>query len=417
MTKEPKLYWPISKLHTWEKNPRDIKPEDFERLKQQIRDLGEYKPLIVTPIGGVIGGNMRFRAYQDLGFKECWVSIVSPKDEAEKIKYALSDNDRVGYYVKEDIATMMGELPDDTNWAEEFGNFRVDLGKSVSIDSIIAEAQGVDESEDEVPEISEGISLVKEGDLFQLGAHRLLCGDSRKIEDVQKLVGDIHPNLIFTDPPYGVDFAGAKYNPRAKEWEGIKNDKNQGEDLYLFIRDCLSNAVSVCNPATPVYVWSAPMLEGFHLLRGLIDSGIHVQSQLIWYKNTIVLGQADYQWKHEICWYGYTEGQHHYWNGGRSLSTVIEESKDANASYQHPNQKPIALSVGAIKNSCPLSGTVLDLFGGSGSTLIGCEKTERPCLMMEIDPKYCEVIIKRWEKITEKEAIRLSDGKKWKELT
>lgn len=149
------------------------------------------------------------------------------------------------------------------------------------------------------------------------------------------------------------------------------------------------------------------------MLEGLKAADIHVQSQLIWYKNTIVLGQADYQWKHEICWYGWTKGKHHYWDGGRSLSTVWEFSKDANQSYQHPTQKPVALGVNAIKNSCRTDGLVLDSFLGSGSTLIACEQTDRTCYGMELDPKYVDVIRKRYAKFISPEDYE----ELWEEIT
>jgi DNA modification methylase len=181
------------------------------------------------------------------------------------------------------------------------------------------------------------------------------------------------------------------------------NDTKQGEQLYEFIAQAFSNVATLCNEAAPVYVWSPPMQEGYEILRGIQSVGIHVQSQLIWKKNTIVLGQADYQWKHEVCWYGWTEGKHHYWGGARDLSTVWDFSKDANQSYVHPTQKPIALSKNAIVNSCRIDGLVLDVFGGSGSTLMGCEQTNRTCYMMELDPKYCDVIRKRYSKFIGKE--------------
>ncbi len=150
MTKDPKLYWPISQLKPWDKNPRDIRPADFERLKKQITELGEYKPLIITPIGDVIGGNMRFRAYQSLGFKECWVSIVSPKNEAEKIKYALSDNDRAGYYLEDELVQLIDQYRDDIG-EEDLKMLKVDLRESVSIDALIksiTEASGEDKGEE-----------------------------------------------------------------------------------------------------------------------------------------------------------------------------------------------------------------------------------------------------------------------------
>ena len=394
-----KLLWSIDKLKNWDKNPRGIDKKDFERLKNQIKKLGQYKPLLITPDGTVLGGNMRLRAYQELGINEVWVSIVEPNNEAEMLEYALSDNDRAGYYNEDELSELVYKYKDDIN----LDDYAVDLGKFTNLSELDIFQNEI--IEDEAPPLSDGEPVSKLGEIYQLGKHRLMCGDATKIEDVEKLMDGKKADMVFTDPPYGVDFKGAKYNPRAKSWDGIENDSEGGEKLRRLITDSLVNAVKFCGEASPVYVWSPPMQEGYEILKGIKQADIHIQSQLVWFKNTIVLGQADYQWKHEVCWYGWTQGKHHYWNGGRSLSTVWEYSKDANQSYVHPNQKPVKLGINAINNSCREDGAVLDLFGGSGSTLIACEQTNRICYMMEIDPKYCDVIRKRYAKLIGKEDI------------
>lgn len=397
-----KDYRPITDLHEWKDNPRSITKSGFERLKKQIQKLGQYKPLLITSDGEVLGGNMRLKAYRELGITDVWVSVVEPKDDNEKLEYALSDNDRAGFYDDDLLANLVPNY--DIDWSA----YAVDLKEPTNIKDLLD--QFIEVQEDEAPEVSNEPAISQLGEVYQLGRHRLMCGDSTSIEQVEQLMNGQKADMVFTDPLYGVDFAGAKYNPRAKHWDGILNDKKQGEALYEFIAQVFANVVAVSQPASPVYVWSPPMQEGYEILRGVQSVGIHVQSQLIWRKNTIVLGQADYQWKHEVCWYGWTEGKHHFWNGGRDLATVWEFSKDSNQSYQHPTQKPVGLSKNAIANSCRQDGLVLDVFGGSGSTMMGAEQTNRTCYMMELDPKYCDVIRKRYAKFVGKEA-------EWQTLT
>lgn len=223
--------------------------------------------------------------------------------------------------------------------------------------------------------------------------------------------------MVFTDPPYGVNFGTANHNPRAKRWAKIKNDDREGSDLREFLGQVFANLILYSVQAAPVYCWSASMAAGYEMLQALEASGIHVQSHLIWVKNCIVLGQADYQWRHEPCWYGWTPGKNHYWDGGRALSTVWEFAKDPNQSYEHPMQKPVALSEFAIKNSAPKAAIVLDLFGGSGSTLVGCEKSGRKARLMEFEPKYVDVIVKRWQKFTGKAAVLEGDGRTFDEIS
>mgnify|MGYP001617181139 CR=1 FL=1 len=179
-----KTIWDISKLKNWEKNPRAIKKEDFERLKKQIKELGQYKPLLITEDGTVLGGNMRLQAYKELGLTDIWVSIVKAETEAEKLKYALSDNDRAGYYVEQDLAELIQE------WGLEIGfeDYHVDLGQSSSLTDVLNQF-APDIEEDEAPAVSEGEPESKLGEVYQLGRHRLMCGDSTKLDDVEKLMG------------------------------------------------------------------------------------------------------------------------------------------------------------------------------------------------------------------------------------
>ena len=199
----------IGELKNWDKNPRSIKEKDFERLKTQIRDLGQYKPLLITDDGTVLGGNMRLRAYRDLGIDDIWVSVVDAPDEEARMRYALSDNDRAGYYDGDMLANLTGEYPD-FNWED----YAVDLNEPQTLDELIKSLAPIEE--DEVPEVSDEPAVSKLGEVYQLGRHRLMCGDATKIEDVEKLMDGQKADMVFTDPPYGLGGYGGRNNMELK---------------------------------------------------------------------------------------------------------------------------------------------------------------------------------------------------------
>jgi DNA modification methylase len=377
---------PLNEIKPNPANPRVIKDEAFKKLVKSLTDfpeMAEVREIVLNKDHVILGGNMRFRAMQEAGWKDAPVKIVDWPEEKQR-EFVIKDNISGGEWSWDDLANEW-----DSDLLEDWG-LEVPTGFGDG-----------EVEEDEAPEVDEGgVASSVLGTVYQLGRHRVMCGDSTDSDNVALLMGDEKADMVFTDPPYGVNFTGAKYNPRAKAWSGIKNDDKQGDELTVFIETCFKNLTTFCGEATPCYVWSAPMAEGYMILEGLKLADLHIQSQIVWQKNTIVLGQADYQWKHEVCWYGWTKGKHHYWNGGRSLSTIWDFSKDANQSYVHPTQKPVALSTNAIRNSCREDGIVVDIFLGSGSTLVACEQTDRTCYGMELDPKYIDVIRKRYWKFT-----------------
>jgi len=238
----------------------------------------------------------------------------------------------------------------------------------------------------------------KLGEIYQLGNHRIMCGDSTNQESIKQLLGNHRINLIITDPPYGVKYEQGKFIgiKVKKKFEPITNDEKQGDELKKFIESVFTLLEKFCDK-TPIYMCSPSMMESLAILQALINVGFHMQSQIIWYKNQFILGRVDYHWQHELIWYGYI-GKNHYWCGDRTQSTVWEISKDPHNSYQHPTQKPVELFKKAIRNSSKSNDIVVDTFLGSGSTLIACEQTNRVCYGMELDPGYIDVIIQRWEK-------------------
>ena len=378
-----------SELKLWEDNPRNIKPKDFERLKKQIQELGQYKPLLITGDGTVIGGNMRLRAYMDLGIEDIWVSVVNPKDDNQMLAYALSDNDRAGYYDDDLLANLSSAYPD-----FEWGDYAVDLAPPTTLDDLFK----TEVEEDEVPEVDETAEPVsKLGEVYQLGRHRLMCGDSTKIEDVEKLMNGQKADMVFTDPPYGVDYSGGiqfTKNGVKKEQRARLADDHKSTDIYSRVAPLIPRFTSGA-----VYMWFADTqaLPVYQAIEGVGD----IHALIIWVKNGGYSAMnANYKQKHEPCLYWKPRGGKLNFKGSSTETTVWEISKDG-INEHHPTQKPIALCAKAINNH--EADTVLDLFGGSGSTLIACEQLNRTCYMMEIDPKYCDVIRKRYAKFIGKE--------------
>jgi len=428
-------YREVESLKFWDKNPRKIKKEDFERLKNQILSLGQYKPLLITEDGVVIGGNMRLRAYRELGIKTAWVSVVDAKDEETILKYAFSDNDRAGYYDDDLLANLSSAFPD-----FEWSDYAVDLTPPETLDKVLFKEEV---QEDEVPEVSDKEPISRLGEVYQLGRHKLMCGDSTKIEDVEKLMNGQKADMVFTDPPYNVDYQGSMNTHSKNEKSPILNDSMSSENFYAFLYDAIKNMMAYCKGSFYICMSSKELPN---LKTAFENAGGHWQSFIIWVKNNFTLSRADYQQQYEPILYGWNaENKNHYFAGFRDVGNVWYETKNRikyedgkttirvgdikielegkvqgkflkrksktdiwefdkpSKSEEHPTMKPVKLCGAAIKDASIDGGKVMDLFGGSGSTLIACEQLNRTCYMMEIDPKYCDVIRKRYAKFVGKE--------------
>jgi DNA modification methylase len=380
----------IDLLELWDRNPRSIKTERFTELKERLKRQGQIKPLLVAKDGKtVIGGNMRLRAMRELGIEEVWVSQTQASTDKEIFDLALTDNEEFGYFEQEQVAELAIELGLSPL---ELKSYALSLGEPTTLD-LVLDKFGPEVEEDEVPEVdevSEQVSVL--GEVYQLGGHRLMCGDSTDADAVAELMDGAKADMVFTDPPYGVDY------------EGINNDNRDGlENLLLESFNLMKQYTKV---GGAVYCFhSDRCADIFHTV---FRKFCHFSSMIIWAKPSLVLSQTDYQSKHEPCLYGWFEGGNHYWFSDRQQTSIWEA--DAKAIEGHTTPKPQAIIMRAIKNSSQLDSKVLDLFGGSGSTLIACEQTNRTCYMMELDPKYCDVIRKRYAKhIGEEEA--------WQEVT
>lgn len=377
----------ITELKPYEKNPR-INDNAVEYVANSIKEFGFKVPIVIDQNNVIVAGHTRLKAAKQLGLKEVPV-IIAEDLTPEQIKaFRLADN-KTAEFAQWNNDLLLGEL--------------MDL-KTESFDMLpfgfIDESESYQEVEEDDYEINlpeEPIS--KYGDVYKLGDHVLMCGDSTK-EDIKILMNDIKINLFITDPPYNVDYEG-----KTKDNLKIMNDKMENANFKAFLIDAFKNADSVMNEGAAFYIWHADS-EGFNFRSACTEIGWTIRQCLIWNKNSMVMGRQDYQWKHEPCLYGWKEGAAHNWYSDRKQTTVLEFNKPSKNEL-HPTMKPIDLISYQIQNSSKQNDKVLDLFGGSGSTLIACEQLNRSCYMMELDPKYVDVIIDRWETFTDKKAIKL----------
>jgi site-specific DNA-methyltransferase (adenine-specific) len=243
----------------------------------------------------------------------------------------------------------------------------------------------------------------KLGDIYQLGRHRVMCGDSTSVEDVEKLMGGTRVDLLLTDPPYNVAYEG-----KTKDALTIENDNMDNDNFRDFLRSAFYSADNVMKEGAVFYIWHADS-EGYNFRGACFDIGWKVRQCLIWCKNSMVMGRQDYHWQHEPCLYGWKEGASHLWASDRKQTTILNFDRPSR-NAEHPTMKPVPLFDYQIKNNTKKEDVVLDLFGGSGTTLIACEQNGRNAYLMELDPRYVDVIINRWENLTGEKAVLLNDS-------
>lgn len=389
---------PAGELRPNPKNWRTHPVAQQDALRGVLAEVGYAGALLAREAddGGLvlIDGHLRAETTPDM---EVPVLVLDVNEaEADKL---LATIDPLGAMAEADVGKLDSLLREVDTGSEALQEMLAELAK----DNGLYKTPEV--VEDEVPEPPAN-PVTQTGDLWVLGEHRLLCGDSTNAEDVRRLMNGDIAFLLATDPPYGVDFSGAKYNPRAKGWEGIKNDKRQGDDLRKWLGDCIKIWLPFIRDDAAFYFWTAAMEEGAAAAAAIKDAGLHIQSQIIWVKNCLVLGQADYHWMHENCWYAFKKGKKHRWNGGRSQTTVWEIKKIANSAYVHPMQKPVEIYVRPIENHTVSGDLVADAFAGSGTQIIAAEQLNRRCYGLEISPAYCDVIVERWQNLTGGKATR-----------
>lgn len=391
----------LSELHPAEYNPRvELKPgmEEYEKLKQSILEFGFVDPPIFNKrTGNLVGGHQRVSVAKDLGIGEIEVSIVDLPIEKEKaLNIAL--NKISGQWDEDKLALLLNELDENELNISGFTDKEIQEVIDQYDMRLDLETEAIDDGfEFELPEKPKAAL----GDIYQLGRHRLMCGDSTNKAHIELLMDGKKADLLITDPPYNVNYEG-KTEAALK----IKNDNKTASEFYDFLRSAFSSTYDNLKEGASFYVWYASS-EVINFVNSLVDSQFMVKQELIWLKNSFVLGRQDYHWQHEPCLYGWKKDGSHRWYGDRKQTTVLDFDKPI-ANKEHPTMKPIPLFDYQIKNSSKKGDKILDIFGGSGTTMIACEQNDRQAYLMELDPKYVDVIINRWEEFTGKEAIKLN---------
>jgi len=366
-------------------NPRkDLKPGDaeYEKLKPSIEQFGYVEPVIWNQTTGrVVGGHQRLKVLMDMGMTEVDCVVVAMDEDKEKaLNIAL--NKISGDWDKDKLALLIADL--------QGADFDVSLTgfEPAEIDALFKDTlkDGVKDDDFDVGAELAQPTMTKPGDIWTLGRRRLICGDSTKAETYDLLMGSTKANLVITDPPYNVNYEGSAGK--------IKNDNMADEAFYNFLLDAYTQMHSAMADDASIYVFHADT-EGLNFRRAFADAGFYLSGCCIWKKQSLVLGRSPYQWQHEPCLYGWKKNGKHQWYTGRKETTIWEFDKPKK-NGDHPTMKPIPLLAYPIMNSSMSNSVVLDPFGGSGSTLIACEQTDRICYTVELDEKFCDVIVKRY---------------------
>lgn len=400
--------YPVDKLIPYARNSRTHNDEQVAQIVASIKEFGFTNPILIGADDVIIAGHGRLLAAQRMGLKEVPIVRLPHLTETQRRALVIADNKIAlnAGWDEEMLALEMKELGD--------MDFDLDL-LGFSLDELKElEAFGEPEpsgnaDEDEVPEVPEE-AVTKSGDMWILGEHRLLCGDTTMVDDLKKLMADDTADMIFTDPPYNVNYGATmkdslRYHAGTLGGRKIMND-NLGDGFAQFLTDSLSNLMMFNKGAAYVCMSSS---ELHTLYSAFVSAGGKWSTFIIWAKNTFTLGRADYQRQYEPILYGWSADKKHYWCGDRDQSDVWEYNKPVRNDL-HPTMKPVELVERAINNSSKVGDIVLDGFGGSGSTLIAAEKTRRKARLMELDPKFCDVIVRRWEEYTGKKAELLQDN-------
>jgi DNA modification methylase len=395
--------WPIENVIPYARNPRHIPQSAVNKVAASIREFGFRQPIVVDQNGVIIVGHVRLLAAQQLELTNVPVHVATELTVAQVNAYRLADN-RTNEEATWDMESLALELA-----SLKLEEFDLDLtGFNLDeIDQLLAEKTEGLTDEDVAPPVPE-FAITEPGDLWILGNHRLLCGDATSRDTVEQLMGGQKADLVFTDPPYNVDYEGY-----TEEKLTIQGDRMTPEQFQDFLGSVFSSYLWALKPGGSMYVCHPSSWQ--REFQGALElSDFEVRCQIIWAKNTFAWGFGRYKFQHEPIFYCHRKGQSDPWYGDKSQSTLWHEKKPA-ANRLHPTMKPVELIERALVNSSKAGDLVLDLFGGSGSTMIACEKMARSSRLMELDPKYCDVIVKRWQDFTGKIA-HLEDGRTFAEL-
>ena len=403
-----------NKFHTIKKKINDLIPyvnnsrthsdEQINQIAASIKEFGFTNPIIIDEDSGIIAGHGRVLAAKKLNIDDIPCIEVSGWTDAQKKAYVIADN-KLALNAGWDESLLALEL-------EELKSMNFDISLTGFSDLELGELFPDEEvegltDEDAVPEVEDD-PISKVGDIWVLGDHRVMCGDSTDAGSVAILMDGQKADQLLTDPPYNVDYEG-----KTKDSLKIQNDKMKNDDFRHFLTDYMSVALENMKAGASFYIWHSDS-EGYNFRGSIIDCGEEVRQCIIWKKQSMVMGRQDYHWKHEPCLYGWKKGASHLWANDRKQTTILEFDRPSRNDV-HPTMKPVSLMEYCIKNNTKGSDIIYDAFLGSGSTLIASEKSGRKCYGMELDPKYVDVIIKRWQEFTGKEA-KHEDGRKFNEV-
>ena len=392
----------VDQLKPAKYNPRkDLKPGDpaYEKIRRSLHEFGYVDPVIWNEVtGNIVGGHQRYKVLVAEGATEidCVVVHIENKQEEKALNIAL--NKAVGEWEPVALADLLSDL--------KISGYDLDITgfDAAEVDDLFSQVHDKDVHDDDCDIDPEQIEpFVQFGDIWMLGKHRMMCGDATSEEDVVRLMDGDSANLVVTDPPYNVAYESA-------DGKKIQNDSMADGQFYEFLLAAFRNMTAHMAEGGSAYIFHADT-EGLNFRRAFKEAGFHISGVCIWVKNSLVLGRSPYQWQHEPVLFGWLPNGKHRWFSDRKQSTVWNFDKPRR-SKEHPTMKPIPLLAYPIKNSSAPNGIVLDLFGGSGSTLMACEQTDRICLTMELDPKYATAIVMRFSNEYGAENIRLlRDGK------
>ncbi|MDH3663946.1 MAG: site-specific DNA-methyltransferase, partial [Alphaproteobacteria bacterium] len=396
-------------LRPYDRNPRTHSDDQVAQIAASMVEFGWTNPILIDETDGILAGHGRLQAARHLGLAEVPVVQLSHLSEAQKRAYVIADN-QLALQAGWDEQLLAEEL----SWLQDQ---EIDLDvvgfDEAEIERLLALAEGetaAAETEDEAPELPED-PITRPGDLWILGDHRLLCGDATVLDDVERVLGGQLADLTWTDPPYNVDYANTPKDKLRGKNRPILND-NLGDGFEAFLYDACLSILTVTKGAVYIAMSSS---ELHTLQRAFTAAGGKWSTFVIWAKNTFTLGRADYQRQYEPMLYGWKDGADRYWCGARDQGDVWFFNKPVKNDL-HPTMKPVALIERAIRNSSKSRDIVLDPFGGSGSTLIAAEKTGRQARLVELDPKYCDVIVQRWQEFAGGKAALADDGRSFDDV-
>ncbi len=387
----------INNLKSDHKNARKRTDRSAALIAESLKRYGAARSIVIDEDGRILAGNGTVEGAKKAGINKVRI-IEAEGDELIAVRRTgLSEDEKVGLAIADNRSSDLSEWDNEMlrQLSEEH-----DLTPWFEDDELLAEVLEPEQGKtdpDDVPEPPKE-PITKPGDLWILGNHRLLCGDSTDTVALERLMENKPADLWLTDPPYNVSYEG-----KTKDALTIKNDSMKDGEFRQFLHDVYVAANCFLRPGAIFYIWHADS-EGYNFRGAAADTGWKVRQCLIWLKSTLVMGRQDYQWKHEPCLYGWTDGAAHYWGSDRKQTTILEFDKPRR-NGEHPTMKPVELFQYQMANSTKQGDVVLDSFGGSGTTIIAAERIHRKARLMELDPAYCDVIVKRWEDFTGNTAV------------